>query len=289
MLIGAHVSNAGGLDKAVERGVAIGADSIQIFNQSPRMWKPTAYSQDDFAAFRDAFGASRIEAVVIHAVYLINTATTDAEMRKKSLASLVQSLTVGAGIGAKGVVLHAGSAKQGDVKRAVARAGKVIAEALKRTEGCQLHLEDTAGAGGTLGRSFEELAGLIDAGGADPRLGLCLDSCHLYASGYDIRTREGLDETLAECDRVVGLERLHSIHLNDSMTALGSNRDRHAAPGKGELGDAGLAVFLSEPRFADLPVILETGSEDGAVTAADLKLAAALRKRGLAARRRTQS
>jgi deoxyribonuclease IV len=289
MLIGAHVSNAGGLDKAVERGVAIGADSIQIFNQSPRMWKPTAYSQDDFAAFRDAFGASRIEAVVIHAVYLINTATTDDEMRKKSLASLVQSLTVGAGIGAKGVVLHAGSAKQGDVKRAVARAGKVIAEALKRTEGCQLHLEDTAGAGGTLGRSFEELAGLIDAGGADPRLGLCLDSCHLYASGYDIRTREGLDETLAECDRVVGLERLHSIHLNDSMTALGSNRDRHAAPGKGELGDAGLAVFLSEPRFADLPVILETGSEDGAVTAADLKLAAALRKRGLAARRRTQS
>jgi deoxyribonuclease IV len=188
MLIGAHVSNAGGLARAVERGVERGCDSIQIFSQSPRMWRPTAYTDDDFAEFREAMGASRIKAVLIHAVYLINCATTDRDMRKKSLASLTQSLRVGNGIGAAGVVLHAGSAKTGDVPKAIKRAGKVIKQALDETDGCPLHLEDTAGAGGTLGRSFEELAALLDASGAGKRLGICLDSCHLFASNYDVRT-----------------------------------------------------------------------------------------------------
>jgi deoxyribonuclease-4 len=284
MMIGAHVSNAGGLDKAVERAVAIGADCLQIFNQSPRMWRPTAYGEDDFRAFREACGASRVGAVVIHAVYLINCASEDPEIRGKSLASLIQSLRVGAGIGARGVVLHAGSAKDGHVGEAIGRAGAVIAEALAETERCELHLEDTAGAGGTLGRSFDELAGLIEAAGGDPRLGMCLDSCHLLASGYDIRTAEGLTETLAECDRVVGLERLHSLHLNDSVTPLGSGRDRHAVPGEGELGREGLSVFLSEPRFEDLPVVLETGRDDGRVTAEDIELARALRRQGQDAR-----
>jgi deoxyribonuclease-4 len=286
MLIGAHVSQAGGLSRAVERGAEVGARAIQIFNQSPRMWRPTAYTEDDFAEFRAAIADSRIEAVVIHAVYLLNCATTDRAMRSKTLASLVQSLRVGAGIGATGVVLHPGSAKSGDVKRAITRAGKVIREALERTEGCALHLEDTAGAGGTLGRSFEELAALIDAAGGDERLGVCLDSCHLLASGYDIRTAEGLDETLAICDGTVGLDRLHSLHLNDSMTKLGSNRDRHAPPGEGEIGEKGLAVFLSEPRFDTLPCILETGRADGRVTAEDVALAVALRQRGRASRAR---
>ena len=166
MLIGAHVSNAGGLSRAVERGVERGCEAIQIFNQSPRMWRPTAYSEDDFAEFREAMNASPIKAVMIHAVYLINCATEDRDMRAKSLASLLQSLRVGAGIGAIGVVLHPGSAKKGDVPKAIARAGKVINEALAETERCPLLLEDTAGAGGTLGRSFEELAELIDAAGA---------------------------------------------------------------------------------------------------------------------------
>lgn len=125
---------------------------------------------------------------------------------------------------------------------------------------------------------------MIDAGGGDERLGMCLDSCHLLASGYDIRTDEGLDEVLKQCDATVGLKRLHSIHLNDSMTPLGSNRDRHAAPGQGELGETGLAVFLSEPRFEDLPVVLETGSEKGAVAARDIELARKLRQRGQAER-----
>ncbi len=288
MLIGAHVSNSGGLAKAVGRGVELGADSIQIFNQSPRMWKPTAYDEANFAEFRAAMGDSRIGAVVIHAVYLINCASEDPDIRAKSLASLQQSLRVGAGIGAAGVVLHAGSALKGDVSAAITRAGEVIAEALAQTESCPLHLEDTAGAGGTLGRSFAELGALIDAAGGDGRLGVCLDSCHLLASGYDVRSADSLDAVLEELASEVGLERLGSLHVNDSLTPLGSNRDRHAAPGTGEIGADGLAVFLSDPRFDDLPVIMETGSaEKGGATQSDLELLADLRRRGVSQRGQT--
>jgi deoxyribonuclease IV len=286
MLIGAHVSNAGGLVNAVERGLDRGCTAIQIFNQSPRMWRPTAYGDDDFAEFREAVDKTKIGSVLIHAVYLLNCASEDKEIRDKSRASLIQSLTVGAGIRADGVVLHPGSAKQGDVSKAIKRAGKVIAQALSETDVCQLHLEDTAGAGGTLGRSFEELAALIDAAGADKRLGICLDSCHLLASGYDVRTPDGVKETLDECERIVGLARLQSLHLNDSMVPLGSNRDRHAVLGEGELGPKGCAAFLSEPRFEKLPCVLETGKDGGAPSAEDVALAFKLRKRGKDSRTR---
>jgi deoxyribonuclease-4 len=278
MLIGAHVSNAGGLDKAVERGRERGCDAIQIFNQSPRMWRPTAYGEDDFAAFEKALTGSGIGAVLIHAVYLINCASEDREIRQKSLASLVQSLTVGREIGAAGVVLHPGSAKHGDVAKAIKRAGRTIKRALAETEDCQLHLEDTAGAGGTLGRSFAELADLLEAAGGDERLGICLDSCHLYASGYDVKTPDGLAETLDEAERTVGLGRLRSIHLNDSMVPLGANRDRHAVLGEGELGEAGCANFLAEPRFQDLPCLLETGRDGGGPAAVDVALAKRLHR-----------
>ena len=287
MLIGAHVSPAGGLPLAVERGVERGCRAIQIFNQSPRAWRPTAYGPDDFDAFRAAMASSTIDAVLIHAVYLINCASEDPELAAKSLTSLIHSLTVGAGIGAAGVVLHPGSAKGGDVEQAIARAGHVIGQALAETEGCELHLEDTAGAGGTLGRSFEELAALLQAAGGGPRLGVCLDSCHLLASGYDIRTREGLSDVLDDFDQAVGLERLRSLHINDSANPLGSNRDRHANLGRGELGERGCAVFLSEPRFEDLPCVLETpGPKGSGPTAEEVALAKKLRTRGRAGRRR---
>jgi deoxyribonuclease-4 len=281
MLIGAHVSPAGGLPKAIERGTELGCEAIQIFNQSPRMWRPTAYDGDDFTAFRQAMKTSPIEAVVIHAVYLVNCASQDTEIRNKSRTSLIQSLRVGNGIGAAGVVLHPGSAKLGDVPRAIKRAGTVIQQALSESERCALHLEDTAGAGGTLGRSFGELADLLEAAGGGPRLGVCLDSCHLFASGYDIRTADGLAETLDEFDRIVGQNRLGSIHLNDSKTGLGSNRDRHAWLGEGELGQRALATFVSEPRFEGLPVVLETKPNSEQVA-----LCRELRRRGQAARKR---
>ena len=250
------------------------------------MWRPTAYGEDDFAAFREAMAGSQIQTVLIHAVYLLNCASEDHEIREKSRASLIQSLRVGHGIAASGVVLHPGSAKQGDVGKAIKRAGKVIQEALSETEGCDLHLEDTAGAGGTLGRSFEELSDLLEAAGGGPRLGVCLDSCHLLASGYDVRTADGLAQILDDFDAAVGGERLHSLHVNDSQVSLGSNRDRHAIMGQGELGEKGCAVFLSEPRFEGLPCVLETGRDGGGAAAEDVALAFKLRKRGLAARKR---
>jgi deoxyribonuclease-4 len=286
MLIGAHVSQSGGLHKAVERGVERDCQAIQIFNQSPRMWRPTAYREEQYAAFREAVAGTAIQAVLIHAVYLLNCASEEREVRDRTLASLIQSLRVGDGIGAAGVVLHPGSAKQGDVRQAIGRAGEVIKQALGETDRCQLHLEDTAGAGGTLGRSFEELARLLEAAGGDRRVGLCLDSCHLYASGYDVSTAEGLDSALGECDRLVGLDRLRSLHLNDSLTPLGSNRDRHALLGEGELGDRGCATFLSEPRFEGLPCVLETGRDGGAPAAEDVARAKRLLARGRAARGR---
>jgi len=287
MLIGAHVSQAGGLHKAVERGVERGCEAIQIFNQSPRMWRPTRYGAEDVAQFRAAMDASRIEAVMIHAVYLLNCASEDPEIRRKSLASLTQSLRVGDAIGAHCVVLHPGSALRGDAGEAIARTAEIFREALAESEACRLHLENTAGAGGTLGRSFEELARLIDVEGADARLGVCLDSCHLLASGYDIRTADGLAETLDRFDAVVGLERLGSLHLNDSQTPLGSNRDRHANLGEGELGLDAIAAFLSEPRFEGLPVVLETpGPDKRGSTAEEIALAFRLREQGLHARGR---
>jgi deoxyribonuclease-4 len=284
MLIGAHVSPAGGLAKAVGRGVERGCEAIQIFNQSPRMWRPTNYGEDDFAAFREAMAQSSVEAVLIHAVYLLNCASEDPEIVTKSRASLIHSLRVGDAIGAAGVVLHPGSAKKGHVGEAIARAGTVIEEALSESARCPLHLEDTAGAGGTLGRSFEELSALLDACGGGPRLGVCLDSCHLLASGYDLRTQEGLAQTIEEFDATVGCDRLGSLHVNDSATPLGSNRDRHAIMGEGELGEDGCAWFLSEPRFETLPCVLETGREGGGAGPEDVAKAFSLRKRGQALR-----
>ncbi len=285
MLIGAHVSPAGGPANAVARGVERGARSIQIFNQNPRAWAPRDYSADEIAAFREAMADSDVDALLIHAVYLLNCASEDPEIRAKSLRSLTASLNAGAALGAHAVVLHPGSALSGAVAPAIARAGEVIAEALADSANCPLHLENTAGAGGTLGRSFDELGALIEAAGGGTRLGLCLDSCHLLASGYDIRTPEGLDEVLSQCESVMGRRRLGSLHLNDSQTPLGSNRDRHANVGDGELGEAGCAAFLSEPRFEGLPCVLETPGENrSGAGAQEIAFAVALRERGLAQR-----
>ena len=286
MLIGAHVSPAGGLPKAIARGVQRGCRAIQIFNQSPRMWKPTAYREEDIAAFREAMSGSPIQAVLIHAVYLLNCASEDPDIRAKSLASLTHSLRVGHAIGASAVILHPGSAKTGHVGEAIARAGETIAQALAGSEGCELHLENTAGTGGTLGRSFDELAALLEASGGGKRLGVCLDSCHLLASGYDIRTAKGMSSTLSEATRKLGRGKIRSLHLNDSQTPLGSNRDRHANLGAGELGEQGCMAFLSAPGLQRLPCVLETPGENREGPGRkEIALAMKLRERGIAARR----
>jgi deoxyribonuclease-4 len=287
MLIGAHVSTAGGLDQAIERSADLGCESIQIFNQSPRMWRPTKYGPEDFARFREAMDASPVEAVVIHAVYLINCATKDRELRKKSLASLTHALRTGTEIGAAGVVLHPGAQKGEPLGPSMKRAAKVIAAALKDSDSCPLLLEQTAGHKGLLGRDFDQTAELIDLAGSGKRLGLCLDSCHLFVQGYDVTHPEHLSAIVDEADAKVGLDRLHCLHVNDAAAPFGSNRDRHANIGKGEMGKQGLAAFLSEPRFEGLPATLETpgpnkkGPDRKEVQAAKRLRKAGLKRRGL--------
>lgn len=282
MLIGAHVSTSGGLTQAIERGAGLGCESIQVFNQSPRMWRPTRYGPEDFEAFREAIDSSPIEAVVIHAVYLINCATKDREMRKKSLASLTQALRVGDGIGAAGVVLHPGAQKGEPHGPSMKRAAKLIAAALKDSESCPLLLEQTAGHKGLLGRDFDETAELIDLAGGGERLGLCLDSCHLFVQGYDVTDADHLSAVLDEADEKVGLERLRCVHVNDAAAPLGSCRDRHANVGQGEMGKHGLEAFLSEPRFEGLPAALETpGPDKKGPDKREVQAAKRLRKAGL--------
>ena len=287
MLIGAHVSTAGGLVKAHERGVERGCHAIQIFNQSPRMWRLPRYRDDDIAAFRDRLGEDAVEAVLIHAVYLINPASRDPEIRGKSLTSMIHALQTGEAIGAAGVVLHPGSAVGEPKDEAMARIVEVIEEALGASERCPLLLEDTAGAGETIGRAFEELAELIEGVGAPgrERLGVCLDCCHLLASGYDVRDAERLAAVVDDFDSVVGLDLLRCLHVNDSQAPLGSNRDRHANLPEGELGRVGLAAFLSEPRFEGLPALLEVPGPDGkGPDRSQVACARELREEGNAAR-----
>jgi deoxyribonuclease-4 len=286
MLIGGHVSPAGGLVKAFHRGVERNCESIQIFNQSPRAWRHRDYDADDVAEFRELLAKGPVRAIVLHAVYLINPASRDEVIRGKSLDALAHALRTGDRIGAAGVVVHPGSTVGEPLDEAIERVGDAIRHVLAESDSCPLLLENTAGAGGTIGRSFEELARLVELGGADERIGLCLDSCHLLASGFDVRTADGLAETIDRCVEIAGLDRLRCLHVNDSQTGLGSNRDRHAALGTGELGREGCAAFFSEPRFEGLPTIFEgPGFEGRGAGIEDIRVARELREEGLAARR----
>jgi deoxyribonuclease IV len=283
VLIGAHVSTAGGLDKAVERGVELGCESIQIFNQSPRMWRPPKYAEDDYEAFREALEASETSAVIIHAVYLINPASADSELRRKSLTSLSHALRIGDGIGAAGVVVHPGALKGGERAPGVRRSAKLLKAAVDTTEACPLLIEHMAGTA-VLGRDFEEVGELIELAGGSKRIGACIDSCHLFASDYDVRAPESMAMLVDEFDSAVGLERLRALHVNDSRDELGSLRDRHASIGLGEIGD-GMAAFLSEPRFEGLPATLETpGPDRRGPDGAEVERTKRLRRRGLKAR-----
>ncbi len=263
MLIGAHVSTGGGLLRAIERAEERRCDAIQIFNQSPRMWRPTRYSDSDFAEFRQAMEASRVEVVAIHTIYLINPAARDREMRKKSLESLTHALRVGDEIGAIGVVVHPGALKDDTRTNARKRAVDLIKEALARSESCPIIYENTAGSPQLLGRDFDETAELIDQTGGPKRLGLCIDSCHLHATGYDVRTDAGVKELVDEIDRKVGLKQLKLLHVNDSRDDRGSNRDRHIAIGQGKIGRKGIRAFLGEPRLQGLPAVFEGPGKDG--------------------------
>jgi len=277
VLLGAHVSTGGGLVNAHARGVEVGAEAIQVFNQSPRMWRPTRWKDDDVASFRELMADGPIRSVVIHAVYLVNCASRDSGIRSKSIASLTHSLQMGDAIGADGVVLHPGSTVGEPHEEAIVRVGEAVREALAESEHCPLLLEDTAGAGTTLGRSFGELARLIELAGGHERVGLCLDSCHMLASGFDVRTADGIERVMDDCFSIVGEGRVRCLHVNDSLTPLGEV----------DLGALVVGAFLSGPRFEALPAIFEgPGVEGKAPTKADMDRMKRLRRNGLRARKR---
>jgi deoxyribonuclease-4 len=287
MLVGGHVSPAGGLPNAHARGVERGCDAIQVFHQSPRAWRPTNHREEDIEHFRELMADGPVRAFTIHAVYLINPASGDPVIRQKSLRSLVHAMRLGDATDADGVVLHPGSQKGEPLEECLPRVGAALRHALGESERCPLLLENTAGMTGTIGRSFAELADLVDRAGGDERVGVCLDCCHLLASGYDIRTAEGLAAVVDACAAELGLDRVRCLHVNDSKVPLGANRDRHENLPDGELGPEGLAAFLSEPRFEGLPALLEVAGPDGrGPDAGQIRIAKELRAEGLAARGR---
>ena len=263
MLFGAHVSTAGGIDTAIDRIVERGGDAVQLFTQSPRAWRAGSHPQENVERFKERRREAGIGAVGCHALYLINLASPDDALYERSLASLLNTIAVAGAIEADGVVLHVGSHLGAGFEVGVERAVPALERALEACAGpTWLLLENSAGAGGTIGRSVDELAVLVERLGAHPRLGLCLDSCHLWVSGIDVTDAAVLDRTLAEIDRRVGLERLRALHVNDAQAPLGSNRDRHANLEEGLIGEK-LGAFVAHPAFQRLPALLETPGPDG--------------------------
>jgi deoxyribonuclease-4 len=263
VLIGAHVSSAGGIHTAIDRAEAMGADSVQVFTQSPRTWRPTNHPQENFDQFKERRAEVGIGGVLCHALYLINLANPKDDFYEKSVAALANTVDVGCAIDADGVVFHVGSHLGAGMDAGIERVVEAMKQVLDRcSDTTWLLMENTAGTGATIGRSVEELALLFDRLGRHPRLGICLDSCHLYASGYDVTDEAALDSLLDEVDRELGLDRLRALHVNDSAAPLGSNRDRHANVGEGLLGKK-LGVFLGNQRLQGLPAVLEVPGRDG--------------------------
>jgi deoxyribonuclease IV len=261
VLLGGHCS--GGIKKSLENAHAFGMDSVQLFAQSPRTWRFPDHDPADHEAFKARREELGIGAVAIHALYLLNLASPKADVYEKSVETLSKTVDAASAIGAEAVVFHVGSHQGAGFDAGLERVVPALAQALERcSETTWLCMENTAGTGDTIGRSLEELASLYEALDRHPRLGVCLDSCHLFASGYDVTDPDELDRVVKQLDGLVGLDRLRVLHVNDSKTPLGSNRDRHDNIGDGVMGNK-LAVFLGHPSLQGLPALLEVPGTDG--------------------------
>ena len=288
MNIGAHVRGGGTLTPSLRAGEDIGATSIQIFTQSPRTWKPSLYAPEVLDAYYTAQVAHpTIHHTFCHATYLINLATPNPELLEKSQATLTHNLSVGRRMGGAGVVVHTGSHMGSGFEVALPQIAQAYLRALDEADpapsgvpDCPILIENTAGAGGTVGRSFEEIGAIIEACGGDERLQVCVDTQHLWASGFDFSTPEGADALVHSIDSHVGLERLTCFHLNDSMVDRGSNKDRHANIDEGTIGLEGLAALMGHPAMRDLPMILEVPGEKDGPRAVDVTSAEAAWRRG---------
>ncbi len=285
--LGAHHSIAGGLSRAVERAVETGCDCLQVFTRNINQWAVKPLDETEAEAFRDAVRDAGLKVVVVHDSYLINPAAADATLRKKSIAALAEEVRRAVRLDIPWVVAHPGAAGEQPADVAVARAAAGIAEALTQTSGLAggILIETTAGQGSCLGASFEEIGAMLDAIDAQPglkkRVGVCLDTCHVFAAGYALAPKAALDETLRAFDRHIGLERLKVIHANDSKRECGSRVDRHEAIGKGKIGREAFRLLINHPKLAGIPFILETPKEGP-----DGKPSPAVDRRNLATLRR---
>jgi deoxyribonuclease-4 len=258
--LGAHMSVAGGLPQAIERAKAHGCQTLQIFTKSAAQWRARPLAAAEIAAFRDLAEAADIRPVVAHTSYLINIATGDPALRARSIAALDEELRRADALGLRGVVLHPGSRSGGTDEDALALVADAIRQVLAVHSGRQtmVLIEHTAGQGASVGYTFEHLAAVLEQLGAEPRVGVCLDTCHLCAAGYDLTTEHGYRATFEQFARLIPFERLKLLHLNDSKKPCGSRVDRHEHIGRGHLGLEPFRRLLHDPRFAHLPMIIET-------------------------------
>jgi len=262
--LGAHMSISGGLYKAIDRAVAAGCNTLQIFTRSSNQWKPKPVSDKDVDLFRQSFAASGLHEIISHDIYLINLAAAPGDTRDKSLAAFADEMISCARLGISKIVMHPGSHTTDAPEIGLERVINAFDQLFEQTpeyEGLVL-LETTAGQGTNLGRTFEELQTIINGSNYPDRFGICFDTCHTFAAGYNTATAEGYADVMDRFDRLLGLERLHCFHFNDSKKGLGSRVDRHEHIGQGALGLEPFRFIMNDPRFVKIPKILETPKGD---------------------------
>jgi len=258
MIVGMHFSVAGKYYSAVEKAHELGCNALQIFAQNPRGWRVKEFADGEVNTFRRLVSEYAIEAVVVHTPYLVNLASPNLKLVWQSRRAVATSLQRADVLGAQYVVTHIGSTRGRGLAGALQAVSEGLDEILAEDHEALLLLENTAGAGHIVGSTFEELATIIDASKASDRLCICLDTAHAFAAGYDLATSDGLGATLQELDRLIGIDRLKVVHINDTKVALGSHVDRHWHIGMGNIGLKGFSNIVNQPRLAQLPFILET-------------------------------
>ena len=276
--VGAHVSSAGRIDKAIDRAIDVGAESIQIFGAAPQMWRRKHHPDEDTEAFRAKMREAKLQASYIHAIYLINLASPDDDLVRKSTDTLTQELDLASRIGADGVIFHVGSHMGSGFDYALPRIAAGMSEALDRTpDDTLLLLENNAGSGRSVGSTFAELSAIMHAVNHD-RVHICLDTCHAHAAGYNVATIAGLKATVDEFQREIGADKLSAIHANDSKTALGSGKDRHENIGQGTIGMKAFRRMVRNRVLRKAAWLLEVpGYEGGGPGKADVDILRALR------------
>lgn len=258
MKFGAHVSIRQSIHLAIDRALAIGCECLQIFVGSPRQWREIVYAEAALDRFIEKRRKAKLDPLVAHTAYLINLGAQDMELYRKSTGALIYALRTMDRLDGLGAITHLGSRGGQSWNGALNRVTAALTVALEATERAMILVEHSVGAGGLIGGTFEELAEILDRMDHHPRVGVCLDSCHLFASGWDIRTPEGVDAALRAFDRIVGLRYLRALHLNDSKTALGSKVDRHENIGEGRIGREGFRALVNHSRLRRLGAFIET-------------------------------